>query len=322
MNPWSDIAWLFFLMTVVAWILSVAVLPALVPCAGGENLAPGSRLRRAFLLASLPWLLPLVVLASAVSLALAKRLDWIADHCEFHGPGHPHLCFEHLPAIGLDLAHGAVVLVAGLTLGVIVLRFAMHERRMNRRLAAIATLARGRGTYRVLEQPASFAFAAGVRAPVIVLSSRLLEKLDWRERRLVLAHEIAHLRHGDPVKNFLFEIALLLNLPAAARELRRQWRQGMEERADDVVAGRYGRDATADVLLKLLRLQQDEPRVGLAAAGGDPLQRIRRLLIRETVVARAWRLELFLVFGLAGLALATATAHHGLETLLGHLTGY
>lgn len=322
MIAWLDLLWLFFLLAFATWVLVVAAVPAIIMLAVRTSLAPSVRARRGLLIAGLPWIAPLIVIASVCVLAASKQLGWIADHCIYHGPGHPHLCFEHLPAIGLSSLHafGASLAVACLLL--VLVRFIRRERQMTSRVNALRVLARGRRRLRILDDHQPFAFAAGFGDAFVLLSRGLLQQLSPRQRRIVLAHEVAHLRHRDLPLTLLFEILLLLHIPSTARELRSLWRQALEERADDRVATHYGVVDVAGTLIKVLRVSRSAPVLAFAVAGADPLKRVKRLLCSDDELpGRRWRFELVYLTLLLAAAAAVLVAHHPLETLLGVITG-
>lgn len=320
MMPWLSLVWLLFLLALAAWAVSVSLAPMVARLALPASAPPSTRARRALLIAALPWVTPLTVVGSVCLLAAAKPLGWIADHCIYHGPGHPHLCFEHLPAIGLNHLHA---LGAGLALfcaALVLVRFLKRERRMAAHVNALHALSRGRNRLHILEDDHALAFAAGLANPFVLVSRGLLRRLAPRERRIVLAHEMAHLRHGDLVTNLIFEILLLLQIPWTARMLRAAWRQALEERADDRVAARYGTEDVAGVLLKVLRFTTPDASLKFSAVGADPLRRVARLLSMDEMPSQRW-FELGYVAALMGGAIMVAGAHHALETLLGRLTG-
>lgn len=321
MSAWLGFFWLLFLCALASWALAALGAIALSR-RSTAHLGPGLRARRALLIALMPWLLPLTVVVSIIALSAAKPLGVIADHCLYHGPGHPHLCLQHLPAIPLSYLHltgAAAVLSVILTL---LARYFVRERRLASRLRSMRSLSHGFGRLRVLEDKQSLALAANPGDPFVLMSRGLLDRLTRRERRIVLAHEVAHLRHKDLLRNYAFEVLLLLNLPWAADRLRNTWRQALEERADDSVATRFGAESVAQALVQVIRGSRPEWTPVLSASGADSLRRIERLLsAREDVNDRSVAFELSYVGLLLALVVTVATSHHAVETLLGFLTG-
>lgn len=320
MTPWLGFFWLLFVVVLVTWASAAAVATMISIIPEQLHLPPGVRARRALLTALLPWAVPVIAVVSLIALAAAKPLGLIADHCVYHGPGHPHLCLQHLPAISVGHLHvlGAVIVLASLLL--VLTRYLLREWRMIARLRVMQALAHGRGRLRILEDKHCLALAANLRDPVVLLSRGLMERLTRRERRIVVGHEVAHLRHSDLLLNYLFEFLLLLHTPSAAQTLRASWRQALEERADDCVAARYGADAVAGALLQVVRAPTRKFTTILSVAGANPLRRIERLLAQREVPGRHFGFELCYAVVLLVFAATVVATHHALETLIGVLT--
>lgn len=325
MTAWLGFFWLLFLSALVTWAASAGAAAALARFVAQAKQRPEARARRAVMVAALPWVVPLTMVTAILLLAAAKPWGLIADHCLYHGPGHPHLCLEHLPAIPLSRLHLLGVAAALAVVLLLTARYLVGERRIAARLRSMRWLAHGHGRLRILETDRCLALAADPRDPFILLSSGLIERLTRRERRIVVAHEVTHLRHRDLLRNCLFDVLLLPHLPWAARSLRRSWRQALEERADDRVAAIHGRELVAQTLVKILRTSPRRASTcnrapTLSIVGADPLRRIERLLsVDESARSGAFFESLYV-----GVLLASATAipaaHHVLETFLGFLT--
>lgn len=135
---------------------------------------------------------------------------------------------------------------------------------------------------RVVDTPAPVLLVAGVRRPTLVVSRGTLARLDARERRAALAHELAHLARRDPLLGWVlmgcrlvafFNPAVQLVARAAVREL--EWR------ADDLAAAiTADREALASGLGKL---------AGAGEAGGAPPR--RRRLVRRLVAGLRARVQ-------------------------------
>lgn len=321
MTSWLGFFWLLFVIVLVTWAIAAVLATVISIIPERLRLPPGVRARRALLTALLPWAVPIIAVVSLFAIAAAKPLGLIADHCDYHGPGHPHLCLQHLPAISMGHLHvlGAAIVLALLLL--VLTRYLLREWRMIARLQVMQALAHGRGRLRILEDKHCLALAANLRDPVVLLSRGLMERLTRRERRIVVGHEVAHLRHSDLLRNYLFEFLLLLHTPSAAQKLRAAWRQALEEQADDCVATRYGADAVAGALLQVVRAPTRKFVTVLSAAGANPLRRIERLLAPREVPGRHFGFELSYAIVLLVFAVTVVTTHHALETLIGVLTG-
>jgi hypothetical protein len=312
--------WTIVLLALAAWVAGVVLAPAGVAWCRAP-VRPQVQVRRLYLLAALPWLLPAAVIAAACLLAALKAVGWIHDHCPDHGAGHLHLCFVHWPTVELGLLPALVLLAAAAALTVTLVRLMAREYAARARLNALRQLSRGTGRLRVLESPQPFALAAGVRDAVVLVSRGLLEALTARERRAVVAHEVAHVRHRDVMHNLALEVLLLLHPARSGRRLRRAWRRALEERADDAVAERFGGDVLAAALLKILRSGQRDLYGACSAAGADPLHRVARLLEPPAQPRPAFLLEALYAVVLLGAAMSVIALHHPLEHLLDAVVG-
>jgi len=311
--------WMLLVLVAAGWLAAfLAVRLSLSLCDDGRY-EPAARVRRVFLVALLPWIVPLAFLGAALMPAAGKAFGLIADHCLSHGASHPHLCLEHLPVIALTHWHW---LVMGLLMAWFAYRVSRHvasERRMGFRLQTMASLARGGGRMRILDMDECAAFAIHPGQPLILMSRGLIEKLSLRERRVVLAHEVAHLRHRDPARSRLLDRLLLLHERTAAVRLRRAWQQAIEERSDEAVAKRFGAEEVAATIVKVARVVSGRDTPVLSAAGADTVRRIERLLAERRPTAGNDRYEIAYGAALLLVVVVVAASHHWLETLLGTL---
>ncbi|HEU4630464.1 MAG TPA: M56 family metallopeptidase [Gemmatimonadaceae bacterium] len=201
------------------------------------------------------------------------------------------------PLLGPWLRWLAVAWLAGLVVGAVRLGRDAHRLRAAVRaaLAPAAPVDAGRWARalqrarRALPVRAPVALAAadvdsplvlGWRRPVLLVPARLGARLSGAEAELLVAHELAHVRRGDYVVNLLQLAAetLLFFHPAVWWASRRA-RAAREACCDTLVVERYG-DAAAYVRA-LLHLEEGRAaplRLAPAGAGGDLLDRARRLL--------------------------------------------
>lgn len=320
-----SLGWLFLLIAVGAWCLGCLASDLASRCVFRGSLSPVARRRRSFIVAAIPLLGSAALVTAVAVTAVGKVFGLVVDHCVYHGPGHPHLCFKHLPAIHPGIFEIVMATLLLVSLVVVVGRFALRERRAGARIRSLVRLASSRSPQRTMHRvadPSPFAVTAGAFTPRVILSRGLLDNLASRDRRMVVAHEFSHVRTRDLFYNGLFEILLLLQWPTTAARLRHQWRQALEEMADDRVADRFGREDVAATLLKVFRLQKDHSIPGLGAAGADPLRRVERLLSppESTGSGGLFVATWIVCIGVVGVSLAIE--HHFLETLLGFLTGH
>jgi Zn-dependent protease with chaperone function len=138
----------------------------------------------------------------------------------------------------------------------------------------------------VLETGAPILFVAcqSGREPRLVLSRGLLERLDARELRAALAHELGHVARRDPLLSWiLMAVRALLFFSPASQVLVRAIARDAERRADDVAAD-LTKDplALAAGLLKLFRLSQGAgPREQEEALWGGMVMRARSAAVVE-----------------------------------------
>jgi Zn-dependent protease with chaperone function len=315
----SGLLWLLVWVMALAWLTSVVLTLPLTLFLRRQSGSPVLRCQRAVLLAALPWLAPLAAIAVALFPSMLATFGWVADHCHIHGPGHPHVCLNHLPVVGL---HESQAVLFSVSLGALLIAFGVFVKRQwqgQRALHRVLPLASGASALRTITLPGPLAFTAGLRHPVIVISDNLRNILTMPQRHALLRHEIAHARAGDVLKNLLFECLLLLHLPATARQLRAIWRQALEEVADDTAAARSGATNLAEALVAVARAQLNVSGPVLAFHGADTVQRVRRLLTgnSEGIRHNSWGWIALAV--LCALLAVSPAVHHDLETLLGYL---
>jgi hypothetical protein len=312
-----SMAWLLAAAMAVAWLAATAVASGLIRRAALPGLDPRGRKTRLLLVALLPWAVPLLAVSAVLAPAIAKPFGVIAHHCVEHGPGHPHICLEHPPIVTLSAWHWLALAAAVLGLLWSIGTHVLHRRRARSQLRSLLAFAGGPGPVRTLDTPHVVALAADPGRPVILLSSELRRRLQPRQRRIVLAHEIAHLRHGDLYSSRLIDVLSVLHISPVGRKLRAAWRQSIEEHADDVVAARFSREDVAQTLIRVARMPAISAGSALRASGGNAVQRIERLL--DPPVERRGRAAFAAAYAGALLAgwLVVVWAHHTIETLLG-----
>lgn len=322
MTAWADIAWLLTLVAMGAWLPPALLGPFLVQGFANDRIEPRQRARRLLLIAALPVLLPLVVVCAAAGIAAAKASGWIDDHCIGHGPGHPHLCFVHLPTLALSpLAWWPQFMFTAVVCGQLA-RAAIPELRSASEITALRALSTRRGCLRVVPAARSLAVAHGLLRPGMLVTRGVLDTLSVHERRILIAHEAAHLRHGDPRRSLLLLALSAVHLPNGRRALRQAWRPALEHAADDAASRRFGAEDVATTLARVARSGRTNSSMLPAVAGTDPVQRAWRLLgagPAETAGTPVFETGCGLT--LLFCAICVAVAHHTLETLLGVIVG-
>lgn len=314
--------WSLWLVATLGWLLGTLWPYVSLHFVDNSRLSPASRARRVLILAALPWLLPVILVALVNAVPLLKASHWVADHCRYHSHGHLHAC--DAIAGSSDFGYINITLTGLIIVSLLTsfLRLARREWQMRRRLLMLSAFAQGKPRVRVVDDRRPFALAAGIHNRFVLLSRGLLQQLSRREKRVVLAHEFAHLRHADPLRNLLFECLLTLHLPQRATALRRVWQQALEERADDAAVARFGRDAVASTLLQVIRASRSYHTERCSAVGANALQRIQRLLAaHERETHPVYFFEGVHLAGLLAVAALTFFHHHTLETWVAWVAG-
>lgn len=173
-----------------------------------------------------------------------------------------------------------------------------EDANMGRRLAAVAGLKVSPRVVRTDETTSPFAM--GWWKPTIVLPADF-SNLGTEERQMALAHEVAHLRHGDPALNVVPEVARILFffLPTVWLACR-EWATEREAVCDNealVMTGAKARDYR-EMLLKVAAKDirpMSAPALGATAEFGLLRRRLERIgrtakfsfLLGATTVAAA-----------------------------------
>jgi len=186
------------------------------------------------------------------------------------------------------------------------------ERAWQARLSALAARAGLRRAVRLqvvvnLASPVT----AGWWRPVVLVPAALVTGMPPELLEALLAHELGHVRRHDYLVNLVqTAIEALLFYHPAVWWLSRRIRLEREQIADDFAARQLGEPRRlALALSELERLQFSHHHLAQAAAGGDLMARIRRL-VRPAPQALDWRTALPVL----GLVLACAASAHALST--------
>ena len=319
---WVNLLWPLALVALIGWVFGVIAVSLYLGSGWLGDPAPRIRERQLMLLAGLPWIWAMLLVLTVNSVSLFDALYRQEAHCSSHSHGHLHACSSS----DYLLASGAVELTV---VGVIVFllafnwaRIAVRERGLHKRVATLSRLSRGRRKLRILDDVTPLALAVGVRDSFVLLSRGLLAQLTFRQRRVVLAHEVAHLRRGDTLRNVIFEVMLAIHPFWQANKLRYHWRQALEESADDSAVEQFGREAVAETLIQVARVSRTN-RAGLfSMSGAGTIHRIQRLLAPSTVRQPIFPwLESACLSSMVGVIVVGIYYHHEMETLAHWLTG-
>lgn len=265
-----------------------------------------------------------VVGAVAVVAALITKSIAGPDHCTIHAH-HAHLCLVH-GAIWLDRAWIMVALAS--TGALVVMRAALLVTGLVRGHRAIRQLhgvSASRDDVQVVESDRVFCFVAGLLRPAIYVSSRAWSTLSAEHRAALVAHEAAHLRHGDLGHRVLVEALLVLAAPLTAGVVRAAWLSASERLCDaDAVQSTGDAVSVAGAMVAMCRLVTQQPAalLGFTPHAHELAERVRCVLDGVPTGARAAstltrRLVLAMVAFVIATACGAAPLHHALETLLG-----
>lgn len=277
-----------------------------------ELLPVANQQRLLWFLVTLPVTLPVMILLALGLVAWAKNQGLLDQHCL----GYQGILFCSHEMIHQDAVFSPFWLgAAGLFLIAFTLLHAISKFvHTHLKTKTLLKLTQGRVSKRLvkLSQSQAYAFVLGVRQPTIVWSEQLSKCLSKHQQRIVLAHEIAHIRRQDVLKNFVFELWLAFHI--RPQTLRRYWQFNMETGVDDTLSCRFEPFAIAEVLLKLSRANL-KPQAGLAFSGSATQKRIERLIYpcnTKHYPGLEWLAWLLVVFAL----LFTSIEHHSVEWLI------
>jgi Zn-dependent protease with chaperone function len=329
MKPVLQSAELFLL----AWLVFVALgslLSAAVARAFGRHVMrwePVTRHRALLLLAALPILAAAALMLSATLPSLLSLELPGFDHCTLHHDSHPHLCFVHLPSMGVNAGALFVLLVL---LGYGVLRASLAAARVGRALRVLRGLGLSGEARRdlgvtIIETSQPLCLTAGLLRPRVLLSRGLLGTLSDEERAIVLAHERAHVRRRDALVATLVRVLATVHVSSVARWLVREIDIAAEQACDEE-AGRAVDDrlAVASAILAVERATHHSAMAQLApvavAFGQRAAERRVEALLADPVPPRSL-LALTLLAGAVALALLSQSGelHHLIESLLSYV---
>lgn len=212
--------------------------------------------------------------AGTLDLSLER---WVC-HCD--PGGLLHLCVAHPEAAIPALPAAAFALVWFLW------RPARTTLDVARRLRAARALVSGQRPspsevegVQLADLGSGNAATVGLLRPVIVADRRWWRSLAPADRRIVAAHETAHLRSRDPLGHVLGRLLAGLGARSLGRSLVEGWLLWAEQRADGHAARVCGDPArVAELLVRETRAEQAIPSLVPSFGGGALEQRVEALL--------------------------------------------
>ena len=285
---------------------------------------PVARHRVLLLLASVPAGSALVLLlAASLPSMLALAAPWL-DHCTVHGGGHAHLCFVHLPEVGIRLGLLAALAYLFARGMVRLTRASVGFVRAERVVAALERSGEPSEVpgLTLLESTQPLCVAAGLFRPRILMSRGLFGLLTPAERGVVIAHERAHIRRRDAFTRAVVRALTALHLPAVSAWLRKELDVAAEQACDEEAAVASGdRVCVAATILKVERATRAATtgRLGPVAMafGATAVERRVESLLRSPEPPRSLRLPLLLLAGIGMAVFRFADElHHLSESIL------
>lgn len=298
----------------MTWIIVVLHAPSRAP----DSIAPAQRIMRARQWLYAPIWVPVLALGAALAPGLLGGLVGALDHCVEPSGLHHHLCLVHPPHAAMDpLMWGSVLgvlLIGALLLGRVSWR-ARRETRLIDALVRTSSPSELGDHVRTLDQPEPIALTVGVREPVILLSSGLIDALSQDAIDIIIAHERAHIERRDILWAHLDNMAGALLPIHTRRALIEDIALAREQACDRAAAREHGALHVAASLTAVTRLGLETPALGLSIASSNLSARVHSLLDEPAPPNRVW-----FVLPLALVMLAGAGPVHDItEHIIGAL---
>lgn len=292
----------------------------------------GPRTERALASAALlaPPIAAATLVASLAGLSLAQAVPGGGDHCTTHGH-HLHLCLLH----GGDWSENKAAVLSLLLIGSVAAAGVIRRllaygatsrllRRLERHSVSHPQLPL---EARLVPSDTPLCVTAGLVHPRILISTATWTLLAADERRAVVAHEQAHIEHGDTRWRFALSLLGAVGLPGLGRSLLVIWGNASERLCDWRASSAVEEPASVALALVRLARASSSARTPLIAetmafASPDALaDRVEAILHAEPDGAgpalRALAAIAVAGVGFTGAALFFASPlHHILETLL------
>jgi beta-lactamase regulating signal transducer with metallopeptidase domain len=316
-----------FLLAGIAFLAFGALVATAFVRIGGARLSrwePRARHRAIAMLAALPAASAVVLLFAATLPSLVALVAPALDHCPVHDDGHAHLCFVHLPKVGI---HTGLLLCLVFLVSYAALRAVFAASSVVRAVRVVAALARTGEQRRdlgitIVETSQPVCFAAGLLRPRVLLSRGLFNALSPEERAVVLAHERAHVRRRDALVGSVVRALAVVHLPWVGRWLVHELEVAAEQACDEEAA-RFVTDrvSVAAAILMVERAAQHAAARELApvavAFGARAVERRVEALLGEPEPPRSLRpLAISIGVGLVSVLVLADELHHLTESVL------
>jgi Zn-dependent protease with chaperone function len=247
----------WLLVLALALLASSMAMPALLE--GSRHLGPEYRARRLLGYALAPWAIAWLTVALAFLPTWLSASGWVTDWCLSRHHGSIAACPMHgaadspyplAPLLAmLFLLLGAVALLRAGWMVHLAISVAGQLKMVKLRSMSVEGM-----RVDVVTGDKALALALCVPSCRIVVSERVVDRLEPPEFRALLEHERAHLRRGDAYAALVLGIATMCLLPAARQALRSAWHLAVEQSCDRVAAQRTDATTLASALVKYARI--------------------------------------------------------------------
>ncbi|WP_309615866.1 M48 family metalloprotease [Salinibacterium sp.] len=169
-----------------------------------------------------------------------------------------------------------------------------------------------RGGLMVLDDPRFYAYAVPVGMGTIIVSTAMLNSLTENERKALLAHERAHLKHRHRLHRTITSLAAATNplLNRVHREMELQ----TERWADETAAAQTTRAVTATSLAKAALASTGSPKAALAYVSNHVRDRITALAVPPPI--SNWNQAVPIAIAGVVISVALLDAVHACATVL------
>lgn len=275
-----------FGVTVIAGLVLGMVLGLVYPLLrpGLLKREPRRRATALFVWAIAPGGLGLFIAGLLSVPSLMNVLGIAADHCHNHADRFPHICLSEPSILGSAsypwyLFASATALLAGF-----LARQGRHLQQHLRLQSALRLAERPQGLdYRLMPLPKLAAITLGYWKPRVFLSTTLARALTPEQLQIVLAHEQDHVRHRDPLRQYLAGTLSALYPTRVRRLICDDLALATEQACDERAAEQAGdRLLVAETIIAVERLLGGSPMnlqpFSVGFAGNHSALRIEALL--------------------------------------------
>ena len=247
----------WLLVLALGLLASSLAMPALL--AGSRFLDPEYRARRLLGYALAPWALAWLTVVLAFVPTWLSASGWVTDWCLSRNAGAVAACPMHGAASSPDplapllamlvLLLGSVALLRAGWMVHLAISIASRLKMVKLRSLRVDGL-----SVDVVSGDQALAIALCVPSCRVVVSEKVVDRLDASEFRALLEHERAHLARGDAYASLVLGIATMVLLPQARRDLRNAWHLAVEQSCDRIAAYRIDAPTLASALIKYARI--------------------------------------------------------------------